>query len=69
MEHEHSDAYHQTNAANQTPEWKYRLRQHVKASSGEGHNASDDLAALLDADIIAERHNLDHGRDAHGVRL
>ncbi len=65
MIHDHSDAYHQTNVDNQTPEWKHELRRHMKAE----HSASSDWAALVDADLIAEKHNLEHGRDAFGVVL
>lgn len=64
-DHDHSAAFHETNVDNQTPEWKAGLRRHVKAS----HNASDDWTALVDADLIAEVHNREHGRDAHGVTL
>lgn len=63
MTHDHSDAFFQTNVDNQTPEWKYRLRQHVK----EAHGASNDWATMVDADLIAERHNLDHDRDVVGI--
>ena len=64
-DHNHTDAYHQTNVDNQTPEWKHELRRHMKAK----HDASADWAAMLEADLIAERHNWIHGRDALGREL
>jgi hypothetical protein len=65
MEHEHGEAFYGTNVDAQLPEWKAQLRHHMKAD----HQASDDWAALVDADLIAEVHNREHGRDAHGVAL
>lgn len=65
LDHDHSTAYFQTNARHQTPEWQRRLRSHVRQDHGSGN----DWASIVEVDLIAEQHNLDHGRDAHGVEF
>lgn len=62
--HEH-EAHEYAPTAIGVPAGARALREHVNAR----HGASDDWAAMVDADLIREWHNREHGRDWHGVQL
>lgn len=64
-DHDHGAAYFQTNADEQTLEWKRRFRTHML----ESHRASSDFVSLPAIELVVEQHNLEHGRDASGVEF